>query len=210
MTHCCGHEVDTRALAARQRRILLVVLAINAATFVMMVAASVQSGSSALLSGTLDNFGDAVTYGLSFAVVGAPAAAKARVALFKGAMILCAALAVGAQIGWRLLHPDVPVVATMGAASVLNLAANALCLWLLHPYRSGDVNMSSAWECSRNDVLEGVAVILATVAVWLLGSGWPDVVVAAALLVIFLRSALRVLGSASRALRAARVAPTSA
>ncbi len=210
MTDCCDCDVDTRALAARQRRILLVVLAINVATFVMMVAASALSGSSALLSGTLDNFGDAVTYGLSFAVVGAPAVAKARVALFKGAMILCAALAVGAQIGWRLLHPDVPIVATMGAASVLNLAANALCLWLLSPYRTGDLNMSSAWECSRNDVLEGVAVILTTVAVWLLGSGWPDVVVAAVLLVLFLRSALRVLGSASRALRAARVAPTSA
>ena len=210
MTDCCDCDVDTRALAARQRRILLVVLAINVATFVMMVAASALSGSSALLSGTLDNFGDAVTYGLSFAVVGASAAAKARVALFKGAMILSAALAVGAQIDWRLLHPDVPVVATMGAASVANLAANALCLLLLRPYRRGDLNMSSAWECSRNDVFEGVAVILTTVAVWLLGSGWPDVAVAAVLLVLFLRSALRVLGSASRALRAARVAPTSA
>jgi Co/Zn/Cd efflux system component len=210
VSECCDCEVDTRALAARQRRILLVVLAINAVTFLMMVAASVLSGSSALLSGTLDNFGDAVTYGLSFAVVGATAAAKARVALFKGAMIFCAALAVGAQIAWRVLHPDVPIVATMGAASVLNLAANVVCLRLLTPYRTGDVNMSSAWECSRNDVLEGVAVILTTVAVWWLGSGWPDVAVAAVLLVVFLRSALRVLGNAQRALRATRVVPTSA
>jgi Co/Zn/Cd efflux system component len=186
------------------------VLAINVVTFLMMVAASVLSGSSALLSGTLDNFGDAVTYGLSFAVVGSTAAAKARVALFKGAMILAAALGVGAQIAWRVLHPDVPVVGTMGAASVLNLAANALCLWLLTPYRRSDVNMSSAWECSRNDVFEGCAVILTAVAVWLLGSGWPDVVVAAVLLFVFLRSAIRVLGSARRALRATRVAPTSA
>jgi Co/Zn/Cd efflux system component len=209
MSECCECEVDTRALAARQRRTLLVVLAINAATFVMMVAASALSGSSALLSGTLDNFGDAVTYGLSFAVVGSTAAAKARVALFKGAMILCAALAVGAQIAWRVLHPDVPIVATMGAASVLNLVANVGCLWLLTPYRAGDVNMSSAWECSRNDVIEGVAVILTTAAVWLLGSGWPDVVVAAALLVLFLRSALRVLGNARRALRTSRIVPTS-
>src|SRR5690349_6309272 len=120
MTDGCEGEVDTRALAARQRRIQLVVLAINDVTFVMMVAASVFSGSSALLSGTLDNFGDAVTYGLSFAVVGASATAKARVALFKGAMILCAALAVSAQIGWRLLHPEAPIVATMGTAAVLN------------------------------------------------------------------------------------------
>jgi len=210
MSECCECGVDTRALATRQRRILLVVLAINVATFLMMVAASVQSGSSALLSGTLDNFGDAVTYGLSFAVVGSTAAAKARVALFKGAMILAAALGVGAQIAWRVLHPDVPIAGTMGAASVLNLAANALCLWLLTPYRRGDVNMSSAWECSRNDVFEGCAVILTAVAVWLLGSGWPDVVVAAVLLFVFLRSSIRVLGGARRALRATRVAPTSA
>jgi len=210
VSECCGCEVDTRALAKRQRRVLLVVLAINAVTFLTMVAASFLSGSSALLSGTLDNLGDAVTYGLSFAVVGASAAAKARVALFKGAMILCAALGVGAQIAWRVLHPAVPIVATMGGAALVNLAANAACLWLLTPYRARDVNMSSAWECSRNDVFEGVAVILTTAAVWLLGSGWPDVVVAVALLAVFLRSSVRVLGSASRALRAARVASMSA
>ena len=200
MSDCCNCEVDTRALAARQRRILLVVLGINVVTFVMMVAASYLSGSSALLSGTLDNFGDAVTYGLSFAVVGASTAAKARVAFFKGLMILSAAIAVALQIGWRTLHPEVPIVETMGAAAVLNLFGNAVCLYLLSPFRTGDVNMSSAWECSRNDVFEGVAVILTTVAVAAFGSAWPDVVVAVALLAIFLRSAIRVLSGARKAL----------
>jgi Co/Zn/Cd efflux system component len=200
MSDCCDSEVDTRALAARQRRILLIVLAINAVTFIMMVGASVLSGSSALLSGTLDNFGDAVTYALSFAVVGASTAAKARVAVFKGLMILGAALAVAFQIGWRAWHPEVPIVETMGIASVLNLAANIVCLRLLTPYKTGDVNMSSAWECSRNDVIEGVAVILTAGAVWALGSAWPDIIVAAALLVLFLRSAIRVLAGARRAL----------
>jgi Co/Zn/Cd efflux system component len=206
MSDCCGCEVDTRAFATRQRRILLVVLAVNAVTFVMMVGASAFSGSSSLLSGALDNFGDAVTYGLSFAVVGASATAKARVALFKGVMILGAALAVAWQIGWRVAHPGVPIVETMGVASILNLAANAACLYLLAPYRRGDVNMSSAWECSRNDVFEGVAVILTTVAVYLLESGWPDVIVALVLFVLFLRSAVRVLGNARAGLAAASVA----
>jgi Co/Zn/Cd efflux system component len=200
MSDCCDCGVDTSALAARQRRTLLIVLAVNAVTFAMMVVGSLLSGSSALLSGTLDNFGDAVTYALSFAVVGASAAAKARVAFFKGIMILGTAAAVAFQIAWRALHPDVPIVETMGIASMLNLAANAACLWLLAPYRRGDVNMASAWECSRNDVSEGAAVIVATVAVWVFGSGWPDLVVAVALLALFLRSALRVLGNARRAL----------
>jgi Co/Zn/Cd efflux system component len=208
MGGCCdGCDVDTRALESRQRRTLLVVLAINAATFVMMVAASWLSGSSALLSGTLDNLGDAITYALSFAVVGASTVAKARVAFFKGLMILGAAVAVALQIAWRAFHPGVPIVETMGLAAILNLAANAACLWLLTPYRSGDVNMSSAWECSRNDVFEGVGVILTTAAVWALGSGWPDVIVAAVLLAVFLRSAVRVLSNVREAMRTAKAPP---
>jgi Co/Zn/Cd efflux system component len=201
MADCCDCDVDTRALAARQRRVLLIVLAINTATFLMMVAASALSGSAALLSGTLDNFGDALTYALSFAVVGASTPAKARVALFKGLMITTAAVAVALQIGWRIANPGVPIVETMGVASTLNLIANLACLKLLSPFRTGDVNMASAWECSRNDVAEGIAVIVATAAVWALDSGWPDVIVASILLVVFLRSAVRVLSNASRALR---------
>lgn len=200
MSGCCSCEVDTRALAARQRRVLVAVLAVNIVTFVMMVVASFLSGSSALFSGALDNFGDAVTYALSFAVVGASARAKARVALLKGMMILAAAAAVAIQIVWRLTHLEVPVVETMGIASVLNLAANGVCLYLLNPFKTGDVNMSSAWECSRNDVIEGSAVIMTTIAVALLGSAWPDIIVAIALLALFLRSAIRVLGSARRGL----------
>jgi len=203
MADCCESELDTRALAARQRRVLLIVTVINLATFTMMVAASWVSGSSVLLSGALDNFGDAVTYALSFLVVGATAVAKARVALFKGFMILAAALAVTIQIGWRIANPGVPIFEAIGIAGILNLGANLVCLWLLLPYKTGDINMSSAWECSRNDVLEGLAVIVTAVAVWAFDSGWPDLVVAAALLALFLHSASRVVGNAFRALRVA-------
>ncbi|NNC64030.1 MAG: hypothetical protein HKN84_04540, partial [Gammaproteobacteria bacterium] len=68
---CCQGELDARALQSGQRRVLIWVLAINIITFLMMVAGSVLSGSSSLLSGTLDNFGDALTYALSLAVIGA-------------------------------------------------------------------------------------------------------------------------------------------
>ena len=197
---CCQNQIDVSALEARQRRVLVLVLVINALTFLMMVGAAAFSGSSSLLSGALDNLGDALTYALSLAVVGASCAAKARVALFKGMLILAAALAVAMQIAWRLSDVETPVVETMLSAAVLNLAANLLCLVLLYPYRDGDVNMSSVWECSRNDVMEGFAVIAAALAVWLFGSGWPDILIAMALLVLFLRSATRVLKSAWREL----------
>ena len=197
---CCQDHIDVAVLNAKQRRILIIVLVVNITTFLMMVLAAKISGSSSLLSGALDNFGDAMTYVLSMFVIGASFAAKARVAMFKGLMILGAALAVAFVIVLRMLHPETPAFETMGIAAFLNLAANLLCLWLLTPYRNGDVNMSSAWECSRNDVSEGLAVIVAALAVWMFGSGWPDLVVAIGLLILFLRSAVRVLRSAWRKL----------
>ena len=197
---CCQNQIDAGALEERQRRVLVMVLMINAVTFLMMITAASFSGSSSLLSGALDNFGDALTYALSLAVVGATCAAKARVALFKGLLIFGAAVAVAVQIGWRISNVETPIVETMGVAALLNLAANLLCLRLLYPYRNSDVNMASVWECSRNDVMEGFAVIVATLAVWVFGSGWPDIMVAIALLALFLRSASRVLKGAWREL----------
>lgn len=67
----------------------------------------------------------------------------------------------------------------------------------------GDVNMSSPWECSRNDVTEGLVVIEATVAVWAFQAGWPDLVAAAALLAVFLRSSFRVIRGARREIQLA-------
>ena len=200
---CCGRTIDVQAMQAKQRRVLTVVLLINAATFLMMIGAAVYSRSSSLLSGGLDNLGDTLTYALSLAVIGASTRAKAQVALIKGGLIFSAAVAVGVQIAWRLANPTVPLFESMGAAAFLNLVANLVCLRLLTPYREGDVNLSSAWECSRNDVFEGLAVLGAAAAVAMFDSGWPDIIVAAALLVMFLRSAGRVLRTSIRELRLA-------
>ena len=201
---CCQVTIDVSALHARQRRVLNIVLIVNVVTFLMMIAASVHSGSSSLLSGALDNLGDALTYSLSLAVVGARVTAKSRVALVKGGLILLAAIAVGIQIAYRLAHPGVPLFESMGLAALANLAANLFCLRLLTPFRHGDINMSSVWECSRNDVFEGLAVLAAALGVWLFGAGWPDLLIAVALLLMFLRSATRVLRSAWSELQATK------
>lgn len=86
----------------------------------------------------------------------------------------------------------------------INIATFAMMVAgsLLH----GDVNMASAWECSRNDIYDGSAVILAAGAVWLFGAGWPDLLVAIALLLLFVRSAVRVLKAAWRELRGGQFA----
>ena len=188
--------MDLGELHAKQRRVLKIVLAVNVTTFGMVVFGSIVSKSTSLLSGGLDNFGDALTYGLSLAVVGASVAAQRRVAIVKGTLIALAAVAVAIQIGWRLLHPAVPIFEAMGVIALANLAANAVSLALITPYRHGDINMASAWECSRNDIYEGIAVVVAAAMVVVFDAGWPDLLIASVLLLLFSRSAYKVLRNA--------------
>ncbi|MDR9435646.1 MAG: cation transporter [Thiohalophilus sp.] len=196
MSGCCDSDCAVQPVQQRQRNTLWAVLVINALMFAVIVIAALYARSSALLADSLDNLGDALTYALSLYAVSRGATAKARVALFKGILILLAACAVAGQIVYRLLEPGVPVFELMGAFSLLALLANSFCLYLLWRHRHEDVNMSSVWECSRNDIAANISVFLAAGGVWLTGSGWPDIVVASALVVLLLRSALRVIRSA--------------
>jgi len=125
------------------------------------------------------------------------------VALFKGLLILAAALVVLAQIASKIISPAVPIFEVMGLFSLVGLAANSVCLFLLWRHRHEDVNMSSVWECSRNDIASNISVFLAAGAVWFTDSGWPDIVVALALVILLLRSAMRVISSAVSQLKAA-------
>lgn len=203
MDSCCDTGCTLDRLRERQRGTLRAVLAINAVMFLVIAAAALYGGSTALLADSLDNLGDALTYGLSLYVVSKGAAAKAKVALFKGGLILLAALAVAGQIAYKFLAPSVPVFEVMGVFSLLGLAANSLCLLLLWRHRHEDVNMSSVWECSRNDIASNLSVLVAAGGVWLAGSGWPDTVVALGLVCLLMRSAFRVISSAVAEIREA-------
>lgn len=202
MGACCEDDCAIEALRERQSSTLKIVLAINVVMFAAGIGAGIYSGSSALLSDSLDNLGDALTYGLSLYVVHRAAKEKARVAFFKGGLILLAALVVLGQLIYKVAVPTVPIFEIMGVVSVLALAGNSVCLYLLTRHRRDDVNMSSVWECSRNDIASNIAVFVAAAAVWLTRSGWPDIIIAFALVCLFLRSALRVFSNANRELRA--------
>jgi len=196
MRGCCDNNCSIDALREKQRGTLQIVLGINAVMFLVIVSAALYSRSTALLADSFDNLGDALTYGLSLYVVSRSNSAKAKVALFKGLLIFLAAIVVLSQIIYRLYIPSTPIFEVMGAFSLLGLAANTVCLYLLWKHRNEDVNMSSVWECSRNDIASNLSVFVAAGAVWLTGTGWPDIVVALGLALLLLRSAYRVISSA--------------
>ena len=202
MADCCNDKAcEIDALRSRQSATLKIVLGINAVMFLVELTAGILSGSVSLLADSLDMLGDALVYGFSIYVVARGVRMKAQAAFLKGGIMAAFGLFVLGQAVHKMFFPHVPVFETIGAIGALALAANGLCLTLLWRHRADDINMSSVWLCSRNDIIANASVLVAAAGVWLTGSGWPDVVVGLALAALFLKSALYVLRSAGTELR---------
>lgn len=201
MGSCCEDSCAVEALHQRQRGTLVKVLWINAVMFIAIAIAAFYGKSIALLSDSLDNLGDALTYGLSLYAVSRGPIVKARVALFKGALIFGAASLVVTQIIYRIVNPVLPSYEVMSVFSVAGLIANGLCLYLLWRHRHEDINMSSVFECSRNDIASNLSVVLAAMGVWIFNSGLPDIIIATLLAVLLLRSSFRVISGAMSELK---------
>src|SRR3990170_2032842 len=197
MADCCNDKAcEIEALRDRQSSTLKIVLGINAVMFIVELTAGLISGSVSLVADSLDMLGDALVYGFSIYVVARGARMKANAALFKGGIMAAFGLFVLGQAIYRIVFPQVPVFEAIGAVGLLALAANGFCFYLLWRHRTEDINMSSVWLCSRNDIIANVSVLFASAGVWLTRSGWPDIVVGLALAALFLRSALSVLRDA--------------
>ena len=197
---CCAVIPD---VTRRQRRVLQAVLVLNAAMFLLELGSGLVARSTALVADSADMLGDALVYGVSLHAVGRGAGWTARATLLKGGLMAMFALGVLGQALLKLARGAAPVAEAMGAVGVVALAANAACLVMLWRLRDDDVNMRSAWLCSRNDVVANAAVLLAAGAVRGTGSGTPDLVVGLAIAAMFGTSAARVLRDGLRARRGA-------
>lgn len=204
MDSCCeGKTGELARLRTRQRRVLQIVLAINAAMFLLEFAAGWIARSSALLGDSLDMFGDASVYALTLFVLHRSPRARAGAALLKGGFMLAFGLLVVGDALLKLRLQEMPAADWMGAVGALALLANGLCFTLLYRHRADDLNMRSTWLCSRNDLLANASVILAAGLVVLTGSLWPDLLVGSTIAALFLHSARQVIGEAWQAWRSA-------
>jgi cation diffusion facilitator family transporter len=200
MDQCC--EIKTN-LPAHQRRVLHLVLWLNGLMFIAEFGAGLAAHSTALLADSVDMLGDAIVYGFSLYAVARGTLWQARVALFKGLLMAAFGLGVLMQVSHKLIAGVVPAPAVMSIVGVIALGANTVCLLLLSRHRADDINMRSAWLCSRNDVMANVSVLIAAAGVALTGSGWPDIVVGIAIALLFATSAIRVIRDARHQLRPA-------
>jgi cation diffusion facilitator family transporter len=198
---CCGSEVKFEGLSPDYERRLWAVIAINAGMFVLETAGGHLAGSNALQADALDFLGDALTYGITLAAIGAAAATRAKAALFKGLTLFLMGLWVFGSTAYHVLVLGIPRAELMGAIGFLALAANVTSVLLLMKYKDGDANVRSVWLCSRNDAIGNVAVMAAAAAVWLTASKWPDLIVAALMAGLFLWSAFQILHQSLAELR---------
>jgi len=201
---CCTPpplNLDRNRGNAGYRRVLWAVLGINAAMFLVEVAAGVAAGSASLQADALDFLGDAANYAISLFVVGMALRYRASAALAKGITMAAFGVWVIGTAIWHALHGTLPSAFTMGTVGVAALAANVASFGLLWAYREGDANMRSAWICTRNDVLGNIAVLLAALGVFGTGTGWPDVIVAGCMAGLALQGAFVVLRQSSTELK---------
>jgi cation diffusion facilitator family transporter len=201
MASCCEDKAcEVTALREKHSRVLWVVLVINALMFVVEGVAGVLAQSTSLMADALDMLGDALVYGFSLFVLARSLRWQAGAAMAKGVFMLLFGLAVLAEAGYKAFNPIMPAFSTMGLIGAVALLANTVCFAMLYRHRSDNLNMSSTWLCSRNDLIANVCVLVAAGAVYLMDSRWPDIIVGGVIAALFLRSAFSVIRDASRAL----------
>ena len=196
MAGCSGSEAKFEGLSAEYKKRLWIVIALNAIMFAVEMGAGHLAGSQALQADALDFLGDAMTYGISLAVIGASIKVRTTAALAKGLSLFLMGLWVFGSTVYHVFYVGVPEAEIMGAIGFLALLTNLTSVLLLVSYKDGDANVRSVWLCSRNDAIGNVAVMIAALGVWGTASGWPDLVVAAIMAGLFLSSAFQIVRQA--------------
>ena len=196
MSGCCETNITFDGASATYKRVLWLVIVLNAAMFVVESSAGLFAGSAALQADALDFLGDSVTYAISLYVIGKPQAWRSGAAMFKGISLGVFGVMVFALTFYRVIVTGMPEPVTMGAVGAAAFGVNVLSALLLFKFRNGDANVRSVWLCSRNDAIGNVAVIVAAGAVAWTASPCPDLIVAAIMASLFLKGAASIVAQA--------------
>lgn len=194
-----GSTVTSADVQARERRVLLVVLALNVLLVVVLAIAGVLGDSSGLIANALDNASDSVVYAISLFAVGRGARWKARAARVSGVLLLVLAAGVLADAWRRFTSGEAPVGALMMGMGVASAALNLLCVRLLRRIETDDVNIRAATTFSANDAVSNVGILVAGALVAWTGRMWPDLVVGVAVALVALWGGIEILRDARRA-----------
>lgn len=193
-THEAPEAIVTPVEDAGQRKLLWQVLGINFFFFLLEITTGFISESMGLVADSLDMLADSFVYALALFAVGGAASRKAGVAKISGYFQLLLAILGFAEIMRRFFgYGDVPEFKTMIIISVLALAGNALCLYLLQKSKSKEAHMQASMIFTSNDIVVNLGVIIAGVLVYFTASKIPDLVVGIIVFIVVARGAFKIL-----------------
>lgn len=170
-------EIELDPSDAAERRTLIWVLAINFLQVIVAGTVGVVADSTGLLGAALDNLGDAAVYAVSLYAVGRTVAAKSRVAILSGVLLIIFGLALLAEVLRRFFVGADPIGLAMIATAIVNAATNLICLQLLRSHRNQGVHMEASWIFTTNDMLANVGIAVSGAAVMLFRSPLPDLII---------------------------------
>ena len=195
----CTGDQDRAKVDPAYRRALWIVVILNVGFGVAELFGGFITGSQALKADSLDFLGDGSITLIGLLALGWSALARARVALTQGLFLGALGLGVIAAAAIRALNAEPPEAGLMGGIGVAALVVNVAAALVLARFRKGgDAQARAIWLFSRNDALNNVAVIAAAALVAWTGSGWPDLVVAGIIALVFLHSAWEIVQDARR------------
>jgi Co/Zn/Cd efflux system component len=169
----------------RLRRTLLLVAGLNLAYFGVEAAVALAIGSVALLADSVDFLEDTAVNLLIVLALGWSLRARSRAGKIVAFVILLPAVAAAWQIFAKVGNPEpprpVPLMITAAGAVVVNAVA---ALILLRVRRHGGSLTHGAWLAARNDVAVNLAISAMGLLTAATGSGWPDIVLGAAIIAL--------------------------
>jgi Co/Zn/Cd efflux system component len=188
-----GAVTTPQDLAPRLRRTVAVVAALNLAYFFVEFAVALAAGSVSLLADSVDFLEDAAINVLIFVALGWPLARRAVMGKAMALIILGPAALAAWEAAQRFGAPAPPDVVPLVLASVGAIVVNGVSALLLARVRHGGGSLSrAAFLSARNDVLVNVAVIAMGLVTAATGSGWPDLVLGCAIILLALHAAWEV------------------
>jgi Co/Zn/Cd efflux system component len=197
--NCCQNKgCELTKLKKQQAKVLWVVLFINLVMFLVEFGAGIRADSLSLTGDSLDMLGDTLVYTSSLYVINKGSKAQAGSAFLKGLIMFLFAIAVFVRATYQLFAGATPEATIMSTIGVVALLANLVCLLMLTRHRKDNLNMSSVWLCSRNDIIANTSVLIASGLVFLTHSVLPDLAVGLLLTFIFAKSAGKVLSQSWR------------
>ncbi|HJF73768.1 MAG TPA: cation diffusion facilitator family transporter [Gallibacterium anatis] len=174
---CCSSNQPIHQ-SPKYKKALWIVLVLNLSMFFVEIVTGIKSGSTSLLSDSLDFLGDSANYLISLIVLPMALSYRAKASMVKGLTMGVFGLFILITTIYRAFYGEIPSYSEMSIVGFLALLVNVSALLILLKFRDGDSNVRSVWVCSRNDAIGNMAVILAGIAVYFFQSKYPDLIVA--------------------------------